>query len=288
VDHYTCALFPSEKFFELTLYQFGQERCKPMHLFGPAIRNHFLFHFILQGKGRLMSVDDQGVTKDYYLEGPQGFLLWPGQKNTYIADEDDPWQYAWVEFDGLKARDLVLQAGLEFNRPVYTAQYPEARLCMREELLYIITHAGHSPLELMGHFYLFMDALVASSRFHTQAQGDGLRNFYIREAVAFIEQHYQEEMSVDDIARYCHLNRSYLSRIFRSVLQSSPQDFIISYRLKKACELMGVTERPISEICKLVGYPNPINFSRAFKREVGKPPQQWRIEHREKKPIIGT
>jgi AraC-like DNA-binding protein len=173
---------------------------------------------------------------------------------------------------------------LEYNNPIYTDNNPGQRERMKDELMCIINNSTNSPLEILGHFYLFIDALVSSSMLSKNDHGDVSRNFYIREAISFIEQHYQEDMSVDDIARYCHLNRSYLCRIFKSVLQSGPQDFIIGYRIKKACELMRITELPISEICKLVGYPNPINFSRAFKREVGKPPQQWRTDSKKRQP----
>jgi len=274
------SLFPNERFFELTMYQFGFHKCKPNHTFGPAAWNHFLFQYIFSGKGLLIHTNDKGETPRYKLSQGQGFMLWPGQKNHYIADSEDPWVYAWIEFDGLQARELVLKSGLTYNDPIYTGQNQIFKDKMEEELLHIITHAKNPPLELMGHFYLFMNSLIASSASRKETIGGSLKDFYVQEAIAYIERNYHLNVSVQDIADYCNLHRSYLNRIFKSVLSITPQQFIISFRIRKACELLTLDERPIGELCTLVGYPDQLNFSRAFKREMGVSPQQWRIKNR--------
>ena len=278
MDNGMFSLFPHESFFELTIYQFGYHKCQPGHMFGPAVRNHFLFHYVLSGKGTLMSNIEGGNYATYHIGGQQGFLLWPGQTNTYYADVNEPWDYVWIEFDGLKARELVMQSGLLFSSPVYTSQNLEEREKMKDELLYIITHAQNQPLELMGHFYLFINALVSSSSRRVKSSQASLRDFYVSEAIAFIEQHYQRDISVKSIAAFLNLNRSYLCKIFKAVLETTPQDFLIGYRMQKACELLKSDGRSIGEISAMVGYPNQLNFSRAFKRELGIPPRQWQKE----------
>ena len=49
------SVFPSENFIDLGLYQFGWEKCDPSHSFGPAARNHYLFHYCISGTGILSS-----------------------------------------------------------------------------------------------------------------------------------------------------------------------------------------------------------------------------------------
>ena len=43
-------IFPNERYIDITLFQYGWERCKPLHSYGPASRNHYLFHFVISGK----------------------------------------------------------------------------------------------------------------------------------------------------------------------------------------------------------------------------------------------
>lgn len=49
----TFHVFRDERFIDLNLYQFGWERTEPLHFYGPHTRNHYLFHYVISGKGRL-------------------------------------------------------------------------------------------------------------------------------------------------------------------------------------------------------------------------------------------
>ena len=97
-------IFPNENFIDLCMYQFGYEQCDPGHSFGPATRNHYLFHYILSGTGTLMADNAKGETQTYSIKSGQGFIIFPGQINTYIADKQLPWEYMWIEFDGLRIK----------------------------------------------------------------------------------------------------------------------------------------------------------------------------------------
>ena len=107
MHEYSFSVFPNENFLDLRLFQYGWEQCAPLHSFGPFVRNHFLFHYVISGRGCLHSNGPDGSTRYYDLEANQGFLICPGQVNTYYADKDDPWKYTWVEFDGLRAQEFL-------------------------------------------------------------------------------------------------------------------------------------------------------------------------------------
>lgn len=82
------SVFPNENFVDLGLYQFGWERCAPSHSFGPAARTHFLFHYVISGTGTLYADDSSGVTQTYQIKSGQGFMIFPNQITTYIADKN--------------------------------------------------------------------------------------------------------------------------------------------------------------------------------------------------------
>ena len=151
---------------------------------------------------------------------------------------------------------------------------------MVDELIYISQNSEQSPFHLMGHFYLFADLLAQSVARPQPAATSKMSDYYIKEAVNFIEQNFQNNISIEDVAAVCGINRSYLGRIFRTSTGRSPQEFLIQYRMTKAAELLKLTTLSIGDIGSVVGYENALHFSRAFKNVYGVSPRAWREQHR--------
>lgn len=269
-------IFPNKNFVDLNLYQFGREKCVPGHSFGPAKRTHYLFHYIIRGKGLLYSTDETGNTHIHHLEQGQGFMIFPEQLNTYIADENEPWEYTWVEFDGLRVKEALEIAGFSINNPIYKARDKNLSEKMKSEMLYMVDNHSEVPFHLIGHLYLFVDYLYRSMTRETALGTNKLRDYYIKEATAYLENHFQEDVTVEDIADSIGLNRSYFGKIFKQETGKSPQSFIINYRMIKATELLRLTDMTVNEIARSVGYPNQMNFSRTFKKVFDVSPSQWR------------
>ncbi|WP_130869419.1 AraC family transcriptional regulator [Intestinimonas massiliensis (ex Afouda et al. 2020)] len=278
---FSFSIFPNENFLDLRIYQYGYEQCSPLHSFGPFIRNHYLFHYVISGRGSLDATAEDGVTtRRYELRAGQGFLICPGLINTYFADENDPWKYVWLEFDGLRASESLRYAGLTAAQPIYRADDETKSAQVRDLMLYIAEHSEASALHLIGYLYLFVDALMQSSSTRVSAQENQLKDFYIQEAVNYIEQNYQRNLTVEEVADACRLNRSYFSKLFKENVGCPPQKFVIRVRLAKAAELMCSSNAAISEIAVRCGYSNQFHFSRAFKKHYGIPPQKWRAQNR--------
>ena len=97
------------------------------------------------------------------------------------------------------------------------------------------------------------------------SQFEGILRIIMKEALSFIEQHYSEDISIEDISSFCGLNRSYFSKVFRDTMGESPQGFLLHYRMARAAQLLTESRLPISTISTMVSYPNQLHFSRAFK-----------------------
>lgn len=279
MNKYSFSIFPNENFFDVRLYQYGWEECDPLHSFGPFVRNHYPFHYVLSGHGQLDAGDQTGVTRNYRLGPGQGFLIFPGQVTTYAAREDDPWNYVWLEFDGLRVAEYVDQAGLDLGHPIYTPKSPEQGRGLGDTMLYIANHSDASALHLVGHLCLFLDALICTSSSRRELRGGQLRDFYIQEAVNYMEHNYAREVTVEQLAEVCGLNRSYFSKIFRDAMGCPPQEFLIRLRLSKAADQLKGTDLPIGSIAAQCGYPNQLHFTRAFHKRYGLSPREWRAEN---------
>lgn len=270
------SIFPNERFIDLGLYQFGMEQCSPSHSYGPAARNHFLFHYIISGTGTLYADDSTGTTKTYHLKSGEGFLIFPNQITTYIADKELPWEYVWIEFDGLRAKEAMDTAGFSLDRPIFHTKKRDMSQKMEEELVYIATHSDETIFNIIGHLYLFLDYFTRSTVSTVVKGSTKLQDYYIKEAITYIEQNFQNDISVVDIANRLGINRSYFGKIFKQTLKQTPQEFLINYRMIKATELLRLTKMSIGDISKAVGYENQLHFSRAFKKIYNISPREWR------------
>ena len=267
-------VFRDERFIDLNLYQFGWERTAPLHSYGPHARNHYLFHYVISGKGTLFANE-----KEYAITAGHGFLVVPGQITTYRADAKNPWEYTWIEFDGLRAQESLRLAGISGMEPVYTPSGKEAgeRLC--QQMLYIVNNGTADPMHLIGHGFLFLSQLVESSAYRHIQNVRRLRDFYIKEALSFIESNYQRDVSIEEIAAFCGLNRSYFGKVFRETMGESPQAFLLHYRMARAALLLKETKLSVGEIAQQVSYDNQLHFSRAFKNVHGVSPREYRQTH---------
>ena len=82
-------------------------------------------------------------------------MIFPGQICTYVADSSLPWKFVWLEFDGLKAKELLDTAGFSVNSPIYRPRFKDTSHEMAEEMMYIAKHpkASHSISSAISTFF---------------------------------------------------------------------------------------------------------------------------------------
>lgn len=273
-------ILSDERFMDLNIYQYGYEKCQPLHSYGPFIRNNYLFHYVLSGRGTLRVENADYSCSEYKIGSDSGFLIEPGQITTYFADRYAPWEYCWLEFDGLRAKEILESAGLSGDNPVFLPRSKGDAEKVKKEMLYLTSHSQESSLHLIGHVYLAMDALIQGSIRKRTIQDGKLSKYYTREAISFVEQNYAQPITVEDMAARCNLERSYFGKIFKETMGQSPQNFLIRYRMSKAAQLLSTTDFPIGDISVQTGYPNQLHFSRAFKNVYGISPREYRQKNK--------
>ena len=98
----------------------------------------------------------------------------------------------------------------------------------------------------------------------------------IFKAVVFIQQHYSEPISLEQIAMEANLNPEYLSRVFKEETGYNYSTFLSNIRLKKAEYLLINTVEKVQNIAEMVGYSNVSYFSTIFKKKYGVNPYEFR------------
>lgn len=255
---------------DLNLYRCGIEDCKSGHSWGPAIRDHYIIHYILGGKGSFTV----GETT-YQLGKNDGFLICPDTVVYYEADADEPWSYGWVGFNGFKAPVYLKQAGLDNQNPIF--RYEKDHF-LRECLVRMISTkrlTRGKEIRLIGLLYEFLSQLVEMTD-NNLLEKDNRKEEYVRKALEYIRMNYSRKIAISEIAHHVGLDRSYLYSLFQEYLNTSPQDYLIRFRMEKACELLQATSLSVGSIAYSVGYEDPLLFSKVFKKARGLPPREYR------------
>lgn len=278
-------IFKNQNFIDLCMYEFGYAQNNPLYSFGPYIRSHYLFHFVISGAGILQAIDSNGVERTHYIKSGEGFLIVPDQITTYTADADSPWEYTWIEFDGMHAKEAMLITGLTMDQPIYRSNDRNLSSKLKETMLYIVHHGSESTFHLMSYLYMFLDCLMRSSSTKTTPAVKSMSYYYLEWAINYIVQNYRSDISITDLAESCKIHRNYLGKIFRENLGVSPQEFLINFRMKKAVQLLITTTLSIKDIGNAVGYPNQLHFSKAFKNIYGISPREYRTKYHSERLI---
>ena len=251
---------------DVQVYEVGRQKCLPKHSYGPIVRGKFILHYVVDGQGKLCV---QG--KEYRIQGGECFVIYPRELAYYEADENNPWRYLWVIFDGPKAEEVLRTSGIREEQPMwYPQENREKVLSCMEKLLY----EYEQEYQTVANFYSLLQTIKASAR---EVQKKEKRHRYYTDKIRrYIEYRYAEEVKVSELAKHCGLNRSYMTKCFTEDTGMSPKEYLMWYRMEKAKELLAKEEFPISNVSYAVGYFDPLAFSKTFKKREGMSPSEYR------------
>lgn len=267
--------FNNEKRGSLYVNCCGCSQTQPLHSFGPAVKPHYLIHFVLSGRGIFRSRD-----KEYHLEAGYGFLIEPEELAFYQADGQDPWTYVWVGFDGSEAEGYLRAMGLSGRHPIFKSGRSGELYDTVRDMMEHNTFGMANDLRRNGLLSIFLSLIAADADVVEQNEADR-GNAYVRKAVAFIQTNYCDPIKVTDVAEYVCINRSYLYTLFQNYLGMSPQQFLTAFRITKARELLESTSYSIESIALSCGYADALNFTKAFRGMKGMSPSAFRKQARE-------
>lgn len=132
---------------------------------------------------------------------------------------------------------------------------------------------------------LVMQLMVLIIRSLESSQGLSLSNVspsikrrynLVEAALHYMEQHYDQDLTVDQIAQELLISPAYLSKIFKEIKETSIINYLIEVRMKQAAVLIRDSKRPIKEVAEIVGYQDPLYFSKQFKKYYGEAPTHFK------------
>lgn len=100
--------------------------------------------------------------------------------------------------------------------------------------------------------------------------------------LSYIEQHYTEELKLEDLGEKFGFSYNYLSAYFNQQMKEGFNDYLNRVRIQKACEILQDLTVPVAQVSALVGYSGHSYFCRVFKKYTQKTPSEWRRDSIEK------
>jgi len=249
----------------LSVCNTGLQRCEGRYSWGPGVRDHYLMHYIISGKGVY-----QVGGRSYSLSKGAIFLSYPDESIFYQADEEEPWEYCWVGFQGTEAKLLLDQTDLRADNPTISSVSDE----VYKEMMRIYESRGSLPHQaafMTGALYQLLAVLIRDRRASVpHREGD-----CVRRACEFIANSFALPISVEDVAAHVGLSRSRLYRLFMAEMKLSPVQVLTQYRIRQACVLLRRGDLSVKAVAASVGYENQLYFSRRFREIMGTSPTQF-------------
>lgn len=119
-----------------------------------------------------------------------------------------------------------------------------------------------------ARYFTCVNALAARRRGPLAVRLDAARRF--------LDDHLDESLTLDDIARRAHLSKFHFLRVFKDAYHDTPLGYLRRRRLDRACALLTRTELPVTAVCLQVGFESLGSFSSLFRRAVGTSPSEYR------------
>ena len=115
-----------------------------------------------------------------------------------------------------------------------------------------------------------------SRRAEDSGPDKGVKPFHISPALRYVEQHYMDDLRMDDLAAACKMSTSYFRRVFNETMGLGPLEYLNRTRITRACTPLQMTDSSVLEICEAVGFRSLSSFNRHFSAIMGQPPTAWR------------
>lgn len=192
--------------------------------------------------------------------------------------------YSTLDYASINYLQPLYNGQLDFDRVIKPHQtgYTAIRKLLIEAMEIGYNRENYFELELKSKLLSLLGLLFKYGYVHSKEQTHDAyrREEKIRTIIDYINAHYQEELTIDHLASICNYSPTYFMNFFKKNLGVSCMDYLISYRLRKATELLQHSSLSILEIASEVGFTNLSNFNRQFKKTYHMTPSHYREENR--------
>ena len=256
----------------------GYEECQKDKRKVSLIKDYYIFHFVIKGKGYLKSQKNEYIP----INKNSCFLIEAGKNAKYYQDKDNPWTYFWIEIKGKNIEKFIdLLAFKNNNNVINISNIKDIKNCFFDVFnqdLYSQNILSEN-LRIQCLILKIFSNLFSSNANHKLESKEKMLSKteeQVGAIIKYINNNYtSSNLSIKNLANMFYFNSSYLNRIIKKYTGMSPKRLIIKLRMERAVMLMKKKNMTVSEISFEVGYKNQFYFSKEFKDYYGVSPSQY-------------
>jgi len=259
--------FNSEKYIEINSCNVQHSRKRAHTVIRNAGRADYHILYIAEGECLCLYGDDERVLK----KGE--FVIYPPKtRQRYSFMEGTAVTTMWLHFSGVGISELFDELGLAGGFSSVSLPSETEHFFKRMISAHALSGARH---RVLANGYLFN--LLASLSAPGGESRAALYSDAVAKMVEYVNLNWQKNISVAKVAEAVNLSESRAAHLFKSALGKGIHQYAAELKISGAKELLINTDMSVSEISRMVGYADPLYFSRTFNKEVGCSPKKFRI-----------
>lgn len=256
----------SESRMPLYLFTVGLHECQPHTIRREGYSYPQLF-YCTKGSGTL-ELDGKKIMISPYT----AFFLPAGYPHEYYPNEE-LWDIRWIAPAGSAVDELLEHFGLDRPKVFAIQDIKTLEHHFRQMHEALVGDSIFGNYRAAGYLY---DFLIEFYRLISSGDGSGTTNSAVIRATDYINAHYTEDISMEQLCKTAGVSKQHLCRLFRTTLSSRPMEYIAKRRIQAAKELLTQTELSVEDIAEKTGFCTASYFTKLFRRYEGITPSQFR------------
>lgn len=237
----------------------------------PRGRLDYQLIYVVSGKAHFHFNDKEEIVTAGHM-----VLYRPKEPQKYEYYLQDQTEVYWVHFTGGNVKNLIRSYGIEDNQKIFycgsSLEYQNHFRLMIEELQLC---RDNYPEMLEMHLRQILITLHRQLKSDTKIENNMLAE-EMDKAMLYLNKHYNEDISIEEFSSSLGMSTSWFIRNFKQYVGSTPMQYLLSIRIVNAENLLENTDYNLTEISRIIGYDNPLYFSRIFKKQKGLSPSEYR------------
>lgn len=237
----------------------------------PKGRLDYQLLYIVSGKGHFYF---QG--EDRVVYAGRMVLIQPRQEQHYEYFGEDKPEVYWVHFTGSDVKNILRSYNIPMDDPIFYSGASSTYSYLFKEMINELQNCKTGYEDLLAMYLRQIFLLVQ----RTRQEERPTVSTYIQEEMEFarryFNEHYNEPISIQEYAESRNMSVCYFQRNFKQIVKHTPMQYLLTIRVNNAASLLETTDYSMAEIAAIVGYEDPLYFSRLFRKIKGVSPRDYR------------